>query len=296
MQRSASSDDIPRSFVPTEPSSAPTGSRPLASLPGSKPSSFAFSASAFGFGGSSVKPRPIPRRTPSGSPTAESPQTRLDALASLHRSLEEQDATFLARMRELEERCHLLPDSLSVLRSDDLSHTARGRKRGCASWDDDGDVEMSCWNERRQKHFAAQSCSRLSLGPSEPSSAEDGQKECASGSEDGYVMPEDESDDSEDEEDDIVIVEGDSAPSLLNSGSTPPSLSTSLSSLPRPDGTSPSLRNYTTLPAVLGTKDVDELSMAMAGGAGSVVDWCTTAVDDTHDIAGATAEAGALWA
>ncbi|KAG9095664.1 hypothetical protein FRC06_009555 [Ceratobasidium sp. 370] len=296
---SASSDDIPRSFVPIEPNSAPTGSRPLASLPGSKPSSFAFSASAFGFGSSSVKPRPIPRRIPSGSPTAESPQTRLDALASLHRSLEEQDATFLARMRELEERCHLLPDSLSVLRSDDLSHTVRGRKRGCASWDEDGDVEMSCWNERRQKHFAARGCSRLSLCPSEPSSAEDGQKECASGSEDGYVMPEHESADSEDEDDlDIVIVEGDSAPSLLHSGSTPPSLSTSLSSLPaRPDGASLNLRNHTTLSAVLGTKDVDELSTAMAGGAGSVVDWCTTtAADDADDIGGPTAEAGALWA
>ncbi|KAG8747253.1 hypothetical protein FRC10_001869 [Ceratobasidium sp. 414] len=293
--RSASSDDIPHSFVHTEPNSAPAGSRPLASLPGSNPPSFAFSASAFGFGTSSVKPRPIPRRIPSGSPAAESPQTRLDALASLHRSLEEQDATFLARMRELEERCHLLPDSLSVLRSDDLSHTARGRKRGCASWDEDSDVEMSCWNERRRKHFAAQGCSRSSLSPSEPSSV--GQKGCASGSEDGYVMPEHESDDSGDEEDDldIVIVEGDSAPSLVNSGSTPPSLSTSLSSLPvRPDGASPNL-NYTPLP--LGTKDVDELSTAMAGGAGSVVDWCTTATaDDAHDIGGATAEAGALWA
>ncbi|KAG8766209.1 hypothetical protein FRC12_007016 [Ceratobasidium sp. 428] len=300
--RSASLENIPRSFVPTGSGNTPAGSsRPLASLPGK--ASFEFNASAFGFGTSAAKPRPVPRRTPSTSPVAESPQTRLDALASLHRSVQEHDASFLARMRELEERCHLLPDSLSVLRSDDLSHTSRGRKRGSASWDEDGDVEMSCWNERRRKHFAAQSCSHLSLGPSE-SSAEGAhnQKELISGSEDGYVMPDhedhDSHSDSEDEdEDDIVIIEGSSAPSLLNSGSTSPSLSTSLSSLPaRSDGRSPSLRNYAALPHVLSTKDVDELSMAMAGGAGSVVDWCTTSVNDAHDTGSAIAEAGALWA
>ncbi|KAG9126106.1 hypothetical protein FRC07_004875 [Ceratobasidium sp. 392] len=303
--RSASSENIPRSFVPTESSSFPTGSqRPLASLPNNTPS-FAFNASAFGFGSSSTKPRPIPRSMPSSSPVVESPQIRLEALASLHRSVEEHDASFLARMRELEERCHLLPDSLSVLHSDDLSHTTRGRKRGSASWDEDGDVEMSSWNERRRKHFAARSCPRLNLSPSRLSYVEDGhdQKESASGSEDGYVLPDQEGDDShsdsedEDDELDIVIVEGSSAPSLLNSGSTPPSLSASLSSLPaRSDGRSPNLRNYS-LPHVLGTKDVDELSMAMAGGAGSVVDWCTTAAgDNAHDTGSATAEAGALWA
>jgi hypothetical protein len=244
---------------------------------------------------------------PSHSPTAESTQTRLDALASLHRSLEEQDVNFLARMREIEERCQLLPDSLSVLRSDDLSRTSRGRKRDSTSWDEDGDVEMSCWNERRRKHFAERSCSHLSLGSLEASSTDDShdQKDCANSAfDDEYVIPNDDDDShsssSEDDEDDdldIVIIESSTAPSLLHSASTPPSLSTSLSSLPaRSDGRSPNLRNYA-LPSVLGTKDVDELSMAMAGGAGSVVGWCPSAtVDDPHSVGSATAEAGALWA
>ncbi|QRV90820.1 hypothetical protein RhiJN_18838 [Ceratobasidium sp. AG-Ba] len=220
--RSASSDNIPRSFISVGTNSAPSGPLP----PGNTTPSFAFTASAFGFGTSSTKPKPIPRRTPPCSPTAESPQIRLDALASLHRSVQEHDASFLARMRELEERCHLLPDSLAVLRSEDLSHTTRGRKRGCASWDEDGDVEMSSWNERRQRHFDARSCSRLSFGHSEPSAEESHDlKECSS-SEDEYVLPDQEGEDShsEDEEDDdldIVIVEGDSVPSLFNSGSTP---------------------------------------------------------------------------
>ncbi|QRW04923.1 hypothetical protein RhiLY_03922 [Ceratobasidium sp. AG-Ba] len=297
--RSASSDNIPRSFISVGTNSAPSGP----SLPGNTTPSFAFTASAFGFGTPSTKPKPIPRRTPPCSPTAESPQIRLDALASLHRSVQEHDASFLARMRELEERCHLLPDSLAVLRSEDLSHTTRGRKRGCASWDEDGDVEMSCWNERRQRHFDARSCSRLSFGHSEPSAEESNDLKESSSSEDEYVLPDQEGEDShsEDEEDDdldIVIVEGDSVPSLFNSGSTPSSLSTSLSSLPaRSDGRSPNLRNCKPLPGVLGTKDIDELSMAMAGGAGSVVDWCAPAhAGDANDIGSATAEAGALWA
>jgi len=207
----------------------------------------------------------------------------------------------------MEERCHLLPESLSVLRSDDLSSTSRGRKRDSASWDEDGDVEMHCWNERRRKHFAERSCSHLSLSSLEALSADDShdQKDCAnSGFDDEYVIPNDgddshssSSEDEDDEDLDIIIVEGSSAPSLLHSASTPPSLSTSLSSLPAcPDDRSPNLRNYA-LPSVLGTKDVDELSMAMAGGAGSVVGWCTSAaVVDPHSAGNAPAEAGALWA
>lgn len=216
--------------------------------------------------------------------------------------------SFLARMRELEERCHLLPDSLSVLCSDNISNATRGRKRDVASWDEDGDIEMSCWNERRRRHFPPRSHSRNSFDSLEALSTGEHEKVFAGpGSDDEYVVANHEGADSqssseEDEDDDdldIVIVQGSSAPSLLNSASTPPSLCTSLSSLPpRSDGRSPNLRNHVSLPAISGTKEgVDELTKAMAGGAGSVVEWCTAfPADDSHVISNETTEAGALWA
>jgi len=214
--------------------------------------------------------------------------------------------SFLARMRELEERCHLLPDSLSVLCSDNASNATRGRKRDVASWDEDGDVEMSCWNERRRRHLPPRSHSRGSFGSSEALSAGNHEKAFIHpGSDDEYIVPGHEGIDShsssEDEDDDldIVIVQGNSTPSLLNSTSTPPSLCTSLSSLPaRSDGRSPNMRNDVPLPPMSNTKEsVDELAKIMAGGAGSVVNWCpASSTDDSYGINDSTAEAGALWA
>lgn len=268
------------------------------SAPASNPR-FATTASAFGFGTAPTRPRAIRRRKSTHEPVPDSHQTRLAALSALHRSVEEHDADFLARMRELEERCHLLPDSLSVLRSSDLaaSGASRGRKRDVASSDDDGDVEMSSWNERRRKHRSLRSDS-----PTLGSTASACDEKTSHSSDDEYVVTnqdsiESDSSSDEDEEDDdldIVIV-----PSPSSATSTPPSLSTSLSSLPARSG-SPHLHQYTTSPLIPGPiKGADELAAAMAGGAGSVVEWTVSSDDigdESHFINPDNAQAGALWA
>ncbi|CAE6526536.1 unnamed protein product [Rhizoctonia solani] len=263
---------------------------------------FATNASAFGLGSAPSRPRPIIRKPSHGS-TVEPLQVRHEALSALHRSVQQHDADFLARMRELEQRCHLLPDSLSALRSEDLSCT-RGRKRDIASWDDDGDVEMASWSERRRKHISPWGASSGLFGSDTP--ACDSDKTSAHSSDDEYVVATHEVDtdshsssgeDDDDDDLDIVIVPGGS---IASSGSTPPSLSTSLSSLPtRADSHSHTMHTYTPLSCIPTTKkDVDQLAAAMAGGAGSVVEWSVSpdiSGNESHCI-NDTAQAGALWA
>ncbi|KAL5640982.1 hypothetical protein ACGC1H_001454 [Rhizoctonia solani] len=260
---------------------------------------FAASASAFGFGSAPSRPQPIIRKPSHGS-AVEPLQVRHEALSALHQSVQQHDADFLARMRELEQRCHLLPNSLSVLRSEDLSCT-RGRKRDIASWDDDGDVEMASWSERRRKHLSPWGASSGLFGSDTPACGSD--KTSAHSSDDEYVVATHEADtdshsssDEEDDDLDIVIVPGGS---IASSGS-PPSLSTSLSSLPtRADSHSHTMHPYTPLSCIPTTKkDVDQLAAAMAGGAGSVVEWSVspdTSRNESHCINPDT-EAGALWA
>ncbi|KAH7344654.1 hypothetical protein B0J17DRAFT_636355 [Rhizoctonia solani] len=266
---------------------------------------FATSASAFGFGPTPSRPLSITRRKSSQGPAVEPLQVRHEALSALHRSIQQHDADFLTRMRELEQRCHLLPDSLSVLRSEDLSGTTRGRKRDSASWDEDGDVEMTCWNERRRKYISPGVTSSGLFGSDSPPC--DSDKTSAHSSDDEYIVATHEADtdshsssgeDDEDDDLDIVIVPGGS---VHSSGSTPPSLSTSLSSLPtRADSHLHPMHSYTPLSCIPTTKkDVDELTAAMAGGAGSVVEWSVASDitgNDSHCINTDTIQAGALWA
>ncbi|KDN43456.1 hypothetical protein RSAG8_06045, partial [Rhizoctonia solani AG-8 WAC10335] len=266
---------------------------------------FAASASAFGFGSAVSRPRSISRRKLPNGPAVEPLQVRHEALSALHRSVQQHDADFLTRMRELEQRCHLLPESLSVLRSEDLSCATRGRKRDVASWDEDGDVEMTSWNERRRKHLSPWSAPSGLFGSDTP--ACDSDKTSAHSSDDEYIVATHEADtdshsssgdDDEDDDLDIVIVPGGSFDS---SGSTPPSLSTSLSSLPtRADSHSHAMHTYTPLPRIPTTKkDIDELAAAMAGGAGSVVEWSVSSdisADESRCINADIAQAGALWA
>jgi hypothetical protein len=204
-------------------------------------------------------------------------------------------------MRELEQRCHLLPDSLTVLRSEDLSCTTRGRKRDIASWDEDSDIEMVSWNERRRKHISPRGSPDL-LGSGAPTCESD--KSFTHSSDDEYAVATHEADtDShsssgeEDDELDIVIVPGGSDHSL---GSTPPSLSTSLSSLPtQPGSRSHPLNPYTPLSYIPTTKKgVDELAAAMHGGAGSIVEWSVSSDisgDEPQYINTDNSQAGALW-
>ncbi|KAF8761623.1 hypothetical protein RHS01_00589 [Rhizoctonia solani] len=238
-------------------------------------------------------PRPL---APAQSPV-------VNPLSTLHRSVEQHDADFLARMRELEQRCHLLPDSLTALRSEDLSCTTRGRKRDIASWDEDNDVEMSSWNERRRKHLSWGGSSGL-FGSSLPTC--DSDKTSVHSFDDEYVPPTAAVDadsgsslgDDEDDELDIVIVPGGSDHSL---GSTPPSLSTSLSSLPIHSGPqSHPINPYTPLSCIpTNKKGVEELTAAMHGGAGSIVEWSVSSdvsADEARYISAENAQAGALWA
>ncbi|KAJ1311102.1 hypothetical protein OPQ81_009604 [Rhizoctonia solani] len=293
--------DMPRARIPQEQEGCFVASAPqsVPALP-----RFATSASAFGFGSAASRPRSIHRPKSPYRPAVESLQVRHEALSALHRSVRQHDDDFLARMRELEQRCHLLPDSLSVLRSEDLSSATRGRKRNVASWDDDGDVEMTSWNERRRKHLSPWGASSRSFG-SETHTC-DSNKISARSSDDGYVVAAHEADtdshsssgdDDEDDDLDIVIAPGDS---IHSSGSTPPSLSTSLSSLPtRGDSQLHVMQPYTPLSCIPTTKkDVEEITAAMAGGAGSVVEWSVPSDisgNDFHRI-NAEIEAGALWA
>ncbi|CAE6449386.1 unnamed protein product [Rhizoctonia solani] len=265
---------------------------------------FATSASAFGFESAPSRPLSITRRKSSHGPALEPLQVRHEALSALHHSIQQHDADFLTRMRELEQRCHLLPDSLSVLRSEDLSAITRGRKRDSASWDEDGDVEMTSWNERRRKHLSPWGASSGLFASDLPPC--DSEKTSAHGSDDDYVVATHEVDtdshsssgDDEDDDLDIVIVPGGS---IHSSGSTPPSLSTSLSSLPtRADPHSHPMHSYTPLSCIPTTKkDVDELAVAMAGGAGSVVEWSVSSdisANESRCINPDTVQAGALWA
>ncbi|CAE6521695.1 unnamed protein product [Rhizoctonia solani] len=289
----------PRARIPQEQEGTFAGA-PQSSPP--NPPCFAASASAFGFGSIATRPRSINRRKSSHGPAVEPLQVRHEALSALHRSVQQHDADFLTRMRELEQRCHLLPDSLSVLRSEDLSGTTRGRKRDIASWDEDGDVEMTSWNERRRKHLSPWGPSGL-FGSDAPC---DSDKTSAHSSDDEYVVATHGTDtdshsssgDEEDDDLDIVIVPGGS---VHSSGSTPPSLSTSISSLPtRADSHLHTMHPYTPLSCIPTTKkDVDELTAAMAGGAGSVVEWSVSSDisgDESRHINTDIAQAGALWA
>ncbi|CUA73914.1 hypothetical protein RSOLAG22IIIB_01435 [Rhizoctonia solani] len=268
----------------------------VAGSPSGRPC-FAASASAFGFGSVTSRPRPMTPKPSHGSPV-EPLQVRHQALSALNRSVQQHDADFLARMRELEQRCHLLPESLSVLRSEDLSCTTRGRKRDVASWDDDGDVEMSSWSERRRKHLSPRGASFGLFGSNALACDSD-----KTSSDDDYVVATHEADtdshsssgDDEDDDLDIVVVSGDSI------ASSPPSLSTSLSSLPtRADSHSHTMHPYTPLSPIPTTKkDLDQLTAAMAAGAGSVVEWSVSSdisVNESHCINPETAQAGALWA
>ncbi|KAG8762678.1 hypothetical protein FRC11_008138 [Ceratobasidium sp. 423] len=290
----------PRARIPREQKGS------FAGAPQSSPPNvpcFATSALAFGFGSTASRPRSINRRKSSHGPAVEPLQVRHEALSALHRSVQQHDADFLVRMRELEQRCHLLPDSLSVLRSEDPSGTTRGRKRDVASWDDDGDVEMTSWNERRRKHLSPWGGSSDLFGSDAPCGSD---KTSAHSSDDEYVVATHEVDtdshsssaDDEDDDLDIVIVPGGS---VHSSGSTPPSLSTSLSSLPtRADSHLHTMHPYTPLSCIPTTKkDVDELTAAMAGGAGSVVEWSVSSDisgNESHCINTDVAQAGALWA
>lgn len=165
-------------------------------------------------------------------------------------------------MRELEERCNLVPDSLALPPD---SGASRGRKRAVGSWDDDGDIEMACWHERRRRRSSPRASA---LRPGDEHASSD----------DGSI-------DSDDDLD-IVIVPGESSPSLL--ASTPPSLSTSLASLA--SDIQLDSRNYTPLHP----KGVDDLVAALAGGAGSVVEWSTDMSDSPYINPDIT-QAGALW-
>ncbi|CAE7140415.1 unnamed protein product [Rhizoctonia solani] len=285
-----------RAHIPQEQKNSFVGGAPAPTRP-----CFAASASAFGFGSAVTLPRSIIRRKSSHGPAAEPLQVRHEALSALHRSVQQHDADFLARMRELEQRCHLLPDSLSVLRSEDLSCTTRGRKRDSTSWDEDGDVEMTCWNERRNKRLSPSGASSRLFG-SDIRACDD---KALHSSDDEYVVATHEVDtdshsSSADDDDDldIVIVPGGS---VHSSGSTPPSLSTSLSSLPtRRDSHSHTMHSYTPLSSIPTTKkDIDALTAAMAGGAGSVVEWSVSSDisgDESRCINPDITQAGALWA
>ncbi|CAE6419066.1 unnamed protein product [Rhizoctonia solani] len=295
--------DVPRARVPNEQVGSFVAGTPQLSPPiRTNAPCFATSASAFGFGSVASHPRSITRRKSSHDPVVEPLHTRHEALSALHRSVEQHDTDFLVRMRELEQRCHLLPDSLTVLRSEDLSCTTRGRKRDVASWDDDNDVEMASWNERRRKRISLWDGSSGLFGSGAPTC--DSDKTSAHSSDDEYVVAahgvdtDSSSVDDEDDELDIVIIPGGSDHSL---GSTPPSLSTSLSSLPMHLGPqSHPIYPHTPLSCIPTTKKgVDELTAAMHGGAGSIVEWSVSpdiSGDEPQHINADNAQAGALWA
>ncbi|KAF8707575.1 hypothetical protein RHS03_03801, partial [Rhizoctonia solani] len=303
-QSSLPMSGTPRAHVPNkEIGSFAAGTPRLSSPTRTNVPCFATSPSAFGFGSAASRPRSIARRKSSHGPAVEPLHTRREALSALHRSVEQHDADFLAHMRELEQRCHLLPDSLTVLRSEDLSCTTRGRKRDIASWDEDNDVEMSSWNERRRKHLSWGGSSGL-FGSSLLTCGSD--KTSVHSFDDEYVPPTAAVDadsgsslgDDEDDELDIVIVPGGSDHSL---GSTPPSLSTSLSSLPIHSAPqSHPINPYTPLSCIpTNKKGVEELTAAMHGGAGSIVEWSVSSdvsADEARYISAENAQAGALWA